>query len=211
MKLLESNSQLGEYLKEHNILRPYQCGFRKAHSTEFAALSLADTIRRNIEQGQLTGALFIDFRKAFGSIDHSVLLNKLSALEIVDHELVWFKDYLHNRNQIVGYQGVYSEAEYLTSGVPQGSILGPLLFVLYVNDLPSVVRNCKILMYADDTVLFYPDSDVAVIQQKLNDDLELIGTWLLDNGLFVNTSKSESMLFGTHARCYLVLMSLLFS
>jgi sarcosine oxidase/L-pipecolate oxidase len=114
-----------------------------------------------------------------------VLLKKLSALGIVDHELVWFEDYLHNRNPIVGYQGVYSEAEYLTSSVPQGSILGPLLFVLCVNDLPSVVRNCKILMYADDTVLFYPDSDVAVIQQKLNNDLELIGTWLLDNGLFV--------------------------
>jgi sarcosine oxidase/L-pipecolate oxidase len=73
------------------------------------------------------------------------------------HELVWFEDYLHNRNQIVGYQGVHSEAEYLTSGVPQGSILGHLLFVLYVNDLPSVARNCKILMYADDTVLFYPE------------------------------------------------------
>jgi hypothetical protein len=86
-KLLERavHTQLGEYLKEHNILSPYQCGFRKAHSTEFAALSLADTIRRNIEQGQLTGALFIDFRKAFDSIDHSVLLNKLSALGIVDH------------------------------------------------------------------------------------------------------------------------------
>ena len=71
---------------------------------------------------------------------------------------------------------------------------------MYVNDLPSFVRNCKILNYADDTVLFYPDSDVAVIQQKLNDDVELIGTWLLDNGLFVNTSKTESMLFRTHAR-----------
>ncbi len=175
-KLLERavHMQLSEYLKEHNIVSPHQCGFQKADSTEFAALSLADTIRRNIEQGQLTGALFIDFRKAFDSIDHSI--NKLSALGIVDHELVWFEDYLDNQNQIVWYQGVYSEAEYLTSGVPQGSILGPLLFVLYVNDLPSVVRNCKILMYADDTVLFYPDSDVAVIQQKLNDDLKLIGT-----------------------------------
>jgi hypothetical protein len=94
-KLLERavHTQLGEYSKEHNILSPYQCGFRKAHSTEFAALSPADTIRRNIEQGQLTGALFTDFRKTFDSIDHSVLLNKLSALGIVDHELVWFEDY----------------------------------------------------------------------------------------------------------------------
>jgi retron-type reverse transcriptase len=145
--------QRGEYLKEHNILSPYQCGFRKAHSTEFAAISCGyhtEKYRtRIIDRGT-------DFRKAFDSIDHSVLLNTLSALGIVDHELVWFEDYLHNRNQIAGYQGVYSEAEYLTSGVPQSSILGPLLFVLYVNDLPSVVRNCKILMYADDTSSILP-------------------------------------------------------
>ena len=194
------HKQVGDYLREHNILSPYQCGFRKHHSTEFAALSLADTIRRNIEQGQLTGAVFIDFRKAFDSIDHHLLLNKLSALGIENQEYTWFESYLHQRTQSVGYQGVFSEPEFITTGVPQGSILGPILFVMYVNDLPNVVCNCSILMYADDTVLFFTNSDISVIQEKLNDDLSVMGTWLRDNCLFLNTSKTESMVFGTHAR-----------
>ena len=154
------HKQVGDYLREHNILSPYQCGFQKHHSTEFAALSLADTIRRNIEQGQLTEAVFIDFRKAFDSIDHHLLLNKLSALEIENQEYAWFESYLHQRTQSVGYQGVFSEPEFITTGVPQGSIL------MYVNDLPNVVRNCSILMYADDTVLFFANPA----------DLSLMGT-----------------------------------
>ena len=132
-KLLERivHKQVGDYLREHNILSPYQCGFRKHHSTEFAALSLADTIRRNIEQGRLTEAVFTDFLKAFDSIDHQLLLNKLSALGIENQEYAWFESYLHQRTQTVGYQGVFSEPEFITTGVLQGSILGPMLFVMY--------------------------------------------------------------------------------
>ena len=176
--------QVGDYLREHNILSPYQSGFRKHHSTEFAALFLTDTIRRNIELGQLTEAVFIDFRKAFDSIDHHLLLNKLSALEIENQEYAWFESYLHQRTQSVGYQGVFSEPEFITTGVPQGSIL------MYVNNLPNVVCNCSILMYADDTVLFFANPA----------DLSLMGTWVRDNCLFLNTSKTVSMVFGTHAR-----------
>ena len=199
-KLLERavHKQVGDYLREHNILSPYQCGFRKHHSTEFSALSLADTIRRNIEQGQLTGAVFIDFQKAFDRIDHHLLLNKLPALGIENQEYAWFESYLHQRT--VSYQGVFSEPEFIATGVRQGSILGPMLFVMYVNDLANVVCNCSILMYADDTVLFFANPDISVIQEKLNDDLSLMGTWLRDNCLFLNTSKTESMVFGTHAR-----------
>ena len=95
---------------------------------------------------------------------------------------------------------MFSEPEFITTGVPQGSILAPMLFVMYVNDLPNVVCNCSILIYADDTVLFFANPDISVIQEKLNDDLSLMGTWLRDNCLFLNTSKTESMVFGTHAR-----------
>ena len=93
-KLLERavHHQLYQYLREHNILSPFQCGFRKCHSTKFAALSLADTIRRNMDQGMLTGAVFIDFRKAFDSVNHDSLLQKLSYMGVLDKELAWFKD-----------------------------------------------------------------------------------------------------------------------
>ena len=127
--------QLYKYLQQYKILSPYQCGFRKCHSTEFAALSFSDNIRRNMDQGQLTGAVFIDLRKAFDTVDHAVLLDKLSNLGIVDKEHGWFTDYLSNRTQVVEFQGVTSTPEAISVGVPQGSILGPLLFILHINDL----------------------------------------------------------------------------
>ena len=173
-KLLERavHHQLYQYLLEHNILSPFQCGFRKCHSTEFAALSLADTIRRNMDQGMLTGAVFRDFRKAFDTVNHDLLLQKLSYMGVLDKELAWFKDYLHDRTQVLDFQGVSSDPEPISIGVPQGSILGPLLFILHVNDLPNVVNRCSMLMYADDTVLFYAASRVDALQERLNEELK---------------------------------------
>ena len=201
-KLLERavHIQLVNYLREHKLLNPYQCGFRKGHSTEFAALSFADTIRRNIDLGLMTGAVFLDLRKAFDTVDHSTLLGKLFTIGVTGQEQNWFNDYLSGRSQVVGFNGVVSGSEPVTIGVPQGSILGPLLFILYVNDLPDVICNCSILMYADDTVLFCSGSDVTKIEKRLNDELNLIGRWLCDNNLFLNVAKTESMLFGTVAR-----------
>ena len=183
--------QLYKYLQQNKILSRYQCGFRKCHSTEFAALSFSDNIRRNMEQGQLTGAVFIDLRKAFDTVDHAVLLDKLSNLGILDKEHGWFTDYQSNRTQVVEFQGVTSALEAVSTGVPQGSILGPLLFILHINDLPEVVSDCNILMYADDT---------SVIQDKLNAELSKIDHWLFFNSLFVNVTKTEAMLFGTAPR-----------
>ena len=201
-KLLERtvHSQLVKYLQENHLLSPYQCGFRKQHSTTFAALSFADTIKRNIDQGLMTGAVFVDLRKAFDTIGHSLLLKKLSSIGIKGKELKWFEDYLKDRTQTVGVGGVSSDPLSITSGVPQGSILGPLLFVLHVNDLPHSIRHCNVLMYADDTVLFCAGQNTSVIQETLNQDLSNISAWLQDNSLFLNTTKTETMLFGTHAK-----------
>ena len=148
----------------------------------------------------MTGAVLIDFRKAFDSMNHSLLLKTLYALAIVDQEYEWFTDYLKGRPQFVGFQGAFSDAESICVGVPQGSILGPLLFLLHVNDLPTVARKFSMLMYADDTVLFYFGKVAATIEKSLNEDLDLIGSWLYKNSLFLNAVKTEAMLLGTHAR-----------
>ena len=154
-------------------------------------------IRRNIDQGRLTGAVFIDLRKAFDTVNHEVLLNKLRGLEVLDGEHEWFRNYLQNRTQFVDFQGVSSAAEPVSVGVPQGSILGPLLFILHLNDLPSVVVECSILMYADDTVIFYSAPEVSAIQATLVRELQAIDCWFHLNSLFINLTKTEAMLFGT--------------
>ena len=157
-KILERavQEQLYVYLTTHQLLNPYQCGFRRFHSTETAAISLTDTIRRNIDQKLLTGAVFVDLRKAFDTIDHHLLLAKLNSYGIGRNELNWFNDYLTNRSQTVSFQNVLSPPSIISSGVPQGSILGPLLFNLFINYLPSVASNCGVLMYADDTFSIMP-------------------------------------------------------
>ena len=196
----EVHNQLTKYLREHKILSPYQYGFRKLHSTEFATLAFADTIRRNIDNGLMTGAVFLDFKKAFDSVDHSLLLDKLYNLGILDREHEWFANYLNGRKQIVDYHGMLSATMSVDVGVPQGSILGPFLFVLHVNDLPNATCHCSVLMYADDTVLFCSGRDAYAIENKLNNEMSLLGTWLRDNRLFLNTVKTESMLIGTQAK-----------
>lgn len=140
-KILERTvyRHLYHYLQKHKIL-------------ELAAISFADTISRNMEQGQMTAAMFIDLGKAFDILDHSVLLRKLSDLGIVGLERKSFTDYLRNRTQVVKLQGLMSSPEDVSTGVPQGSILGPLLFMLHVNNLPETTSECSILMHTDDTV-----------------------------------------------------------
>ena len=148
----------------------------------------------------MTGAVFVDLRKAFDTVDHTTLLGKLSTIGVINHERNWFDDYLTGRSQVVGLNDVLSDSEPVIVGLPQGSILGPLLFILHVNDLPDEIRNCNILMYENDTILFCSGSDVSTIEKRLNDELNLIADWVRENSLFVNVTKTESMLFGTAAR-----------
>ena len=201
-KLLERavHSQLYTFLNEHHLLNPYQCGFRKYHSTESAAISFTDSVRRGMDQGLLTGAVFIDLRKAFDTVDHETIAAKLKSFGIFDIELKWFQEYLRNRKQVVAMDNELSDLCGISTGVPQGSILGPLLFVLLMNDLPDHINKCSVLMYADDTVLFYSSRDVQDIESVLTSDLGLVSLWLRDNSLFLHKDKTESVLFGTGAR-----------
>ena len=157
-------------------------------------MCFADTIRRNIDQGRLTGAVFIDPHKAFETVNNEVLLSKLQGLGVMHREHEWFRNYLHNRTQVVGFQCVSSTAEPVSVGVLQGSILGLLLFVLHLNDLPSAVVECNVLMYVDDTVLFSSAPEVSTIEATLVRELRTIECWLRLNSLLISVRQRQCFL-----------------
>ena len=203
-KILERvvHYQLYEYLESNKLLSPYQFGFRKNHSTSSAVVHLTDTVRKSMDMGKLTGALFIDLRKAFDTVDHECLTSKLPNYGIDNTELKWFQDYLSNRSQIVSFKGERSSEENILFGVPQGSILGPLLFLIHVNDLHQQIEKSNVIMYADDTVLLFSDKSETEIEKALNHDAKLLHDWMCRNGLILNAKqgKSDFMMFGTAAK-----------
>ena len=201
-KILERavQEQLLQHLDKSSRLSPFQCGFRKNHSTQDAVTYFTDCIRKGIDEGCVTAAVFVNFRKAFESVNHQLLLKKLPGYGIKNRGLRWFKNYLTSRCQSVVNGGAQSAPQQIKSGVPQGSILGPILFSIYINDLPNCLLQSKILLYADDTVLFHADSNIGNISTVLNKDLKLLQSWTHLNKLCIHPVKTECVLFGTQQR-----------
>jgi hypothetical protein len=196
---LTVHHQLYEYLEENNLLSNVQFGFRKDRSTQHAVTLLADHIRTKMDQGEFTGAVFLDLSKAFDTVDHGCLLSKLSIYGIDNRELAWFESYLFDRKQYVDFDGCLSKPLTVLTGVPQGSILGPLLFILLMNDIENGLKKCNIMLYADDAVLFTSDNKACNIEKDLNLDILHINHWFNENNLITNLKKgkTEFMLFGT--------------
>ena len=156
------HNQTQEFLDKNNILYKYKSGFRKHHSTDTCLSYLTDKVKIGFEEGLLTGMVLIDLQKAFDTIDHSILLEKMSCLGFAGKTIAWYTSYLTNRSFIVNVGKEFSSPGKLSYGVPQGSILGPLLFLLYVNDMPQAV-NSELLLYADDTCLIYMGKNIQKI------------------------------------------------
>ena len=188
-------SRLHSFLQEQNILINNQFGFRRLHSSYMALMFMMDKITNAIDNGDYVIGIFLDFSKAFDTVNHGILLEKLCHYGIRGHALDWFRSYLSNRKQFVTYNGTVSSTKTITCGVPQGSILGPLLFLIYINDLYNVCLESVPILFADDTNLFYSGSNIETLVRSINDELSNISTWLKTNKLSLNVKKTHYMIF----------------
>ncbi len=190
-------NQVYEYLDKNKLLFSHQSGFRSLHSTVTCLLKSTDDWYVNMDQGKYTGMVFIDLKKAFDTVDHEILLAKLKKYGIDGADHSWFKSYLQNRLQFCKVNGTSSSLQSVDCGVPQGSCLGPLLFLMYINDLPMSLRKCNVTMYADDTSISHSTKDINDLNFALNSDLDRLKGWLQGNKLSLNVIKTQAMVVGS--------------
>ena len=185
-------------MDENKIQYTYQPGFLNYYSTDNCLSYLTDRVRNGFEKGLLTGMILIDLQKAFDTIDHSIVLKKMKCLSFSESTIMWLTSYLSNRSFIVNVGKEFSSRGKLACYVPQRSILGPLLFLLYANDMPQAVRS-ELLLYADDTWLFFMGKGSKTIEDQLKEDFNSLCEWLIDNKLSIHFREeiTESIIFGT--------------
>ena len=191
------HSQLNAHLHQLDFLYQHQYGFRRGHSTEQAITQLNNWVLQSMVKGKVTGLLFVNISKAFDSLNHKVLLHKLEHLGLSERSLRLFRSYLAHRQQSVSINGELSEPHTITLSVPQGSILGPLLFNVYINSLPNAVKETRMILYADDAVLFCDASTRQELQIALEREFTEISNWYTDNRLTINVKKTKFMLAGS--------------
>ena len=193
-----AHSQFTTFLNSNDIVHNLQSGNRKFHSTESALLHYTDELLKNMDDKKISVIVLLDMSKAFDSIRHDLMLCKLHKLGVSDTAFAWFKSYLSQRKQAVKIENTLSETLPLTVGVPQGSILGPVLFTLYVNDLLRVPKHCRALGYVDDTKIFLalPSCQLSDAVTAVNQDLRDISRWCCANSLLINPDKTKLLLVG---------------
>ena len=196
-KLLEKviHERTYSFLEKFNCFYKYQYGFRKGHSTNHALIEITEKIRKALDSRKFACGIFVDLQKAFDTVNHEILLEKLEHYGIRNISNSWFRSYLNNRKQLVSLNGVESETKTIKHGVPQGSVLGPLLFVIYINDLHNAIIHSQSYHFADDTHLLNINNSPKKVQKQLNIDLKLLCNWLLANKISLNSKKTEIIIF----------------
>ncbi len=194
------HSRLYNFLEIHNVIHNKQFGFRRKHSTNHALIELTESVRNALDKGKISYAVFIDLQKAFDTVDHEILLKKLEFYGIRGTALNWFRSYLHKRKQFVSINGSESSIAFMDCGVPQGSVLGPLLFLIYINDLNVAINFSSTTHFADDTFLLLHGTNPKKMAKQMNIDLKLLCNWLRANKISLNASKTELLIFRSNRK-----------
>lgn len=188
-------NRLDQYLLSIDFLYYKQYGFRPKSNTRSACIDLVTNLKCKIDERQICLGIFIDLKKAFDTISHKLLLQKLNDIGVKESAYRLIESYLSNRHQVVKICDAKSTPELITYGVPQGSILGPLLFLIYINNMKDIKLTADITLYADDTCLFYYGNEIQSIAKQAQDDLNILHTWLQYNLLTINVMKTKYMIF----------------
>ena len=184
-----------QFLTENDLIYDRQFGFRSKHSTNHALVSLIEEINSNLDTGQKSVGIFIDLQKAFDTVNHSILCQKLLHYGLRGKIYSLLKSFLSNRKQYVSINGYDSGELDVTCGVPQGSTLGPLLFLIYINDFRFSLDKCIASHFADDTCISYSSSKLKTIETIMNSELKRASEWLVSNRLSLNVKKSKLLIF----------------
>ena len=182
--------RLSNFLDINNLMYSLQFGFRPKYSTTHALINLPWSIRQSLDEGSFGCGMFVDLQKAFDTVDHKILLHKLEYYGIRGVCNDWFKSYLSDRKQFVSIDGHNSDLMTVDCGVPQGSVLGPLLFLIYINDLHKAIQYCKVHHFADDTNLFHTSQSVKNLNKLVNRDMKHLNNWLSANKISLNVEKT---------------------
>ena len=193
-------TRLFNYLNKHDAIYKYQFGFRAGFGTNLALTTLVDKIVSALERGNYMLGVFMDFSKAFDTVDHSILLRKLDSVGIRGIAGDWLRSYLSNRSQYVSYNNFDSNELTINCGVPQGSILGPLLFLMYINDISNVSPALLPILFADDSNIFLEDTDIDNMIRRVNNELINVLVWIHANKLSLNIDKTKFMIFHTRGK-----------
>ena len=193
-------TRLYKFLENSNLFYSKQFGFRSKHSTNHALISISENIKNSIDNGKFGCGIFLDIKKAFDTVNHNILLDKMEYYGVRENALKWFQSYLENRKQFVSVSGVSSEILDVKCGVPQGSVLGPLLFPIFINDLPEVSKKLKFYLFADDTNIYFESQNLNVIEKTVNTELRKVNRWLIINKLALSVEKSNIVLFHSASR-----------